>query len=173
MNAAPPPPPYPPTAPAIASSLQVLGAGQSGSFSSLPEHYGVIQPSTNDTNIVLGNSSPSTCSGLSSPTRSSHDRKRVSRIVGALPSVLIANPIAALINFCKHQLRFDLDFKSSEDASGVHHVEIYFPDGSLTSRSSDRKKRAAKEAAAKLALIRLNQDEDLLYKWIDWACSQP
>jgi hypothetical protein len=96
-------------------------------------------------------------------------RKKFNKILAALPLPGTCNPIAALINFCKHQLGFDVDFRSFEDNQGIHTVNIFFPNQELISKSSDRKKKQAKEVAAKLALQRLNQEEDLLSSWIHWA----
>ena len=52
--------------------------------------------------------------------------KTVAKVLAAVPEIGTGNPVAALINFCKHQLKFDVDFRSYETSGGVHRVQLYF-----------------------------------------------
>eukprot|EP00475_Leptophrys_vorax_P017399 TRINITY_DN2406_c0_g1_i1.p1 TRINITY_DN2406_c0_g1~~TRINITY_DN2406_c0_g1_i1.p1 ORF type:complete len:313 (-),score=69.74 TRINITY_DN2406_c0_g1_i1:238-1176(-) len=101
-------------------------------------------------------------------------RKKVGKIVSAVPHVESTNPNAALINFCKHQLKFDVEFRCTEE-NDTHYVKIIFPDDSerAVAEASDKKKKRAKEVAAKLTLQKLNSDTAFLQKWIDWALARP
>lgn len=90
--------------------------------------------------------------------------KRVSKILAALPEAKTDNPIAALINFCKHQLGFNPEFRCYELASNDCLVELYF-ENELITRAADRKKRTATKLAAIAALVNLNNSE-FINQWI-------
>lgn len=94
--------------------------------------------------------------------------KRVSRIIASIPDRNSNNPIAALTNFCKHQLRFDVNFKSFETSAGMHHIQVFFEEEMIV-ESADRKKKAAKEIAAKRVLEKINDDRAFLYRHIALA----
>eukprot|EP00475_Leptophrys_vorax_P026109 TRINITY_DN3661_c0_g1_i1.p1 TRINITY_DN3661_c0_g1~~TRINITY_DN3661_c0_g1_i1.p1 ORF type:complete len:266 (-),score=71.43 TRINITY_DN3661_c0_g1_i1:255-1052(-) len=107
------------------------------------------------------------------PTSEVEIRKRVGKIVAAVPPTESSNPNAALINFCKHQLKFDVEFRCTEE-NDTHYVKIIFPDDleNGVAEASDKKKKRAKEIAAKLTLQRFNTDTGFLQKWIDWAMAK-
>jgi hypothetical protein len=100
--------------------------------------------------------------------------RRINKIRAALPLQSIANPIAALINFCRHQLKFNVSFvvdelPSSNPSEPDYHVTVMFPEQEKISEFTDSRKKHAKERAAKLALKRLNEDDALLSRCIDFS----
>ncbi len=99
-------------------------------------------------------------------------KKKIARIKASVPDVTTCNPIAALINFSKYQLSFEVDFRSWESSDGLHTVKIYFPNEEFISEAADRKKKTAKEDCAKKALVRLNNEPELLDKLIEWALAK-
>jgi hypothetical protein len=100
------------------------------------------------------------------------DAKRRSKIIASLPEPSSTNPIAALINFGKHQLLIDVEFKHIETHdTNLHIVEVYFLD-QLMGAGEDRRKKVAREIAAKEVLIKLNNEHQLLDRFIDLALKQ-
>jgi hypothetical protein len=100
------------------------------------------------------------------------DVKRRSKIIASLPEPSSTNPIAALINFGKHQLLIDVEFKHIEKHdTNLHIVEVYFLD-QLMGAGADRRKKVAREIAAKEVLIKLNNEHQLLDRFIDLALKQ-
>jgi len=101
-------------------------------------------------------------------------KKRRNRILASVPGVHTANPIAAVTNFCRHHLKFDVDFKIDEQPSGnpsepLYVVDVLFPEGESIGRYCHTRKKYAKEMAAKEALRRINEDEQLLSHYIEIA----
>lgn len=81
---------------------------------------------------------------------------QIRRIKASLPHPDTTNPIAAAINFFKHQLRLDLDFNAVEDTSGNHTVSIEIFGLILAKSEPERKKKIAKENACTSLLDKLN-----------------
>eukprot|EP00475_Leptophrys_vorax_P033421 TRINITY_DN5245_c0_g1_i2.p1 TRINITY_DN5245_c0_g1~~TRINITY_DN5245_c0_g1_i2.p1 ORF type:complete len:319 (-),score=55.77 TRINITY_DN5245_c0_g1_i2:1497-2453(-) len=150
------------------SGLEILGAGQAGSVIISEEEQKSNTSGSASSYVAAAAAGVGAFAlhpGVESPSGDADPnahRKKVNRIHASLPAENTTNPIAALINFCKHQLRFDLDFKSNEDSNGIHTVKILFPGEEPAAEARDRKKKIAKENAAKLVLARLNKEEDLL-----------
>jgi hypothetical protein len=100
------------------------------------------------------------------------EAKKRSKIIASLPEPSSTNPIAALINFGKHQLLIDVEFRHIETRDlNTHLVEIYFLD-QLMGTGEDRRKKVAREIAAREVLIKLNKEHQLLDRFIDLALSQ-
>lgn len=83
--------------------------------------------------------------------------RKIARVFSMIPLQNTSNPIAALINFCKHQLHFDVDFSSSEALDGIHTVTVKFGSCEVFSEC-DRKKKTAKERASKHVIMLLHTD---------------
>ncbi len=97
---------------------------------------------------------------------SPQEKKLFSEIRGQLPLSDTRNPIAALLNFCKHTLLFEVDFRQNSNMNGSNYqVSILFPgEAALSCTRESSKLKSAKEAAAIAALDRLNDDDsDPLY----------
>jgi hypothetical protein len=111
--------------------------------------------------------------------------KCVKRIFNSLPSIDTGKPIAALMNFCKYQLGFDIEFKSREidksketdkcksidpsKLSGrytLYEVNLYFRDKSKSVAEFCDKHKTAKEFASEMALKMLH-DKIFLAENID------
>eukprot|EP00475_Leptophrys_vorax_P009871 TRINITY_DN16563_c0_g1_i1.p1 TRINITY_DN16563_c0_g1~~TRINITY_DN16563_c0_g1_i1.p1 ORF type:complete len:219 (-),score=63.04 TRINITY_DN16563_c0_g1_i1:500-1156(-) len=100
-------------------------------------------------------------------------RKKINKILAAVPAPGTSNPIAALTNFCRHQLKFDINFEileipSANAAEPNYCVRVFFPDdeGWIAEFTHTRKK-FAKEQAAKMGLKILNENRELLTRYID------
>lgn len=92
------------------------------------------------------------------------DNKEVLKILSSLPKITTSNPIAALINFSKHHIRKEVDFKNCEitiDGYSRQMSSVFLGD-TLLCRGIDSKLKDAKKAAATWALVRLNEDKKIL-----------
>lgn len=105
-------------------------------------------------------------------------KKRKNKILASVPGVHTANPIAAVTNFCRHHLKFDVDFDIDEQPSGnpsepLYVVKVLFPEGECIGEYSHTRKKYAKEMAAKCALHKINEDEQLLGHYIGISLTRP
>lgn len=104
-------------------------------------------------------------------------KKKIKRIIRCLPSAA-DNPIAALINFCRHEFKLDCDVlrKVPIEKNGLppaYIASIVFPGEEVIASESDVKIKNAKWEAAKKALVRLNTEPDLFVKWSTFALLRP
>jgi len=77
-------------------------------------------------------------------------RKRKSKIQSSVPGPKTSNPIAAITNFCRHQLRFDVFFdikeEQTDDPSEPNYVvNVYFPGQVVVGTFLHARKKYAKE----------------------------
>jgi hypothetical protein len=77
------------------------------------------------------------------------------KILANLPEPSTTNPIAALMNFCRHYLHTELEFQHEIDHRN-HHIVTVWMHGRQLSWCQDARKRRAREIAAKLAIEYLN-----------------
>jgi len=109
-------------------------------------------------------------------------RKKKNQILAAVPGVGSCNPIAAITNFCRHRLKFDILFDIKEIPSNNsgeldYEVKVWFPDiadckAEPIAKYLHSRKKYAKEQAARLALDKINKDQDLLGKYIEVALTR-
>jgi hypothetical protein len=83
-----------------------------------------------------------------------------SKCLAHLPLPTISNPIAALINYCRHYLQVPLEFVYTEDRQ-THHYEVWIGSYKI-SESEQPRKTHARECAARAALEYLNQTPELV-----------
>ena len=93
------------------------------------------------------------------------------RILASIPEVSNTNPVAALINFCRHVLNnAELEFRHEElpeNQEKCHKVTVYIRDIIRDIRlgeAIDARKRRARELAAKLAIQFLNEHPEIVPK---------
>lgn len=77
------------------------------------------------------------------------------KILANLPEPSTTNPIAALMNFCRHYLHTEIEFLHEIDQHN-HHIVTVRMYGRQLSWCQDARKRRAREIAAKLAIEYLN-----------------
>jgi hypothetical protein len=99
-------------------------------------------------------------------------QRRINKVRAAIPSEDVANPIAALINLCIHQMKFNVIFKieeipSSNPSEPDYQTKVIFPGSMQVSEFTHSRKRLSKEKAARLTLRRLNEDDELLSKIVE------
>lgn len=82
--------------------------------------------------------------------------KSNSKLLASIPDPLTTNPIAALINFCKHYLKIELDFRHEVTLEHYHCVTVWLQNQPVSTCTDIRKKRA-REQAAKQAIQYLNE----------------
>lgn len=90
--------------------------------------------------------------------------KTLMKIFSRLPGPLSSNPIAALINFSNHQIHAEINFCHTEfkrDSLEMFKTDVLFDKVLLCSAEATTKKKS-KEIAAKWALLRINQERELL-----------
>jgi hypothetical protein len=93
------------------------------------------------------------------------------KILSVTPTMGCSNPIAALTNFCRHQLKFDVIFEYEEQHNAeqeelTYRCMVVFPGREIVAEYSHARRKYAKEQAAKLAIKRLNDDKDFLLELI-------
>jgi hypothetical protein len=108
------------------------------------------------------------------PEQEMERKRKIDRIRAAVPLSVTSNPIAALTNFCRHHLKFDVVFEINEKQSGNpsepdYHVVVVFPGNEVISEYTHSRKKYAKEQAAKLALKKINDDKELLERSINFS----
>jgi len=91
-------------------------------------------------------------------------------VVRLLPRPNSSNPVASLLNYGRHHLKTPVEFVLVENPE-MRRCTITIA-GMLISEGEDRRKRLARENAAKLALKKLNGDWDLLDSLLI-ACDLP
>lgn len=85
-----------------------------------------------------------------------HVNKSESKLLASIPDPLTTNPTAALINFCNHFLKTELDFRHELDVQNHHTVTVWLQNQPISTFTDLRKKRA-REQAAKQAIQYLNE----------------
>lgn len=96
--------------------------------------------------------------------------KRVSKIMSSIPSSGISNPIAAIMNFCRYNLKIDVKFLTIELGKNdreedIFKIECWLLDDLLGEFTHTRRKYA-KENCARAALYTLNDNEEIVKKYI-------
>jgi len=81
--------------------------------------------------------------------------KSDSKLLASIPDPQTTNPTAALINFCNHFLKTELDFRHDMDVQNHHTVTVWVQNQPISTFTDIRKKRA-REQAAKQAIQYLN-----------------
>mgnify|MGYP001130967835 CR=1 FL=1 len=112
------------------------------------------------------------------------EEKRLNGSLLSLPFPSTSNPIAALTNFCRHQLSFDLDFKFGEEPADNSSRRFLHTVGIVDDNNNEiikgltckhRKKDHAKEEAAIECLKALNTMEgyDIISYYIEKKAKIP
>jgi len=89
-------------------------------------------------------------------------RKKKNKILMSVPSVKSSNPIEALTNYCRHILKFDIEFRIEENQSiypSEHLVKVFLPSGIEVASCSHTKQEIAKKMAAIEALAQIKEDQ--------------
>ncbi len=98
----------------------------------------------------------------------SYLERKIARIISAIPVESAANPISALINYCKHQLKVDVDILPGADDADLHTARVYFG-LDLLSECRSRSRKTAKTCAAIEALMKL---KGKVFSWMPNAVVQ-
>ncbi len=92
------------------------------------------------------------------------ERKRINKCLNAVPDNNVSNPIAAVTNFVNHHLKakiiFDISTIPSNNPSEPIHIVKVFLDEKEICEFSHKRKKHAKEQAAKQTIKYLNNNRD-------------
>jgi hypothetical protein len=95
---------------------------------------------------------------------------KIQKIIRAVPTLGNANTERAVINFCKFQLRFEPEFRISENGEN-YTAQVIFPGGEVASFSHPKKK-FCRQRVANIVLHKFLQDREFLMQQIQFALSQ-
>jgi hypothetical protein len=98
--------------------------------------------------------------------QNTQNRER-NRIIASLPEISSAHPVPALLNFVMYQLNMDLEYRTLDNHDANSHVVQVYLNKKLIATAEDRRKKVARELAAREVLIRLNRDRNFLNSLID------
>jgi hypothetical protein len=98
--------------------------------------------------------------------QNTQNRER-NRIIASLPDVFSAKSVPALLNFVTYQLKMDLKFREIDNHDANSFVVEVYLNNELIATAEDRRKKVARDLAAREVLIRLNRDRNFLDSLID------
>ncbi len=91
----------------------------------------------------------------------------MSKLLSHLPIREVANPVAAITNYCRHHLKFEVLFETKEEPSEnpsepFYHIFVMVPGGRLLGDCKHKRKKYAKEQAARAAIAQLWDNSGLV-----------